>query len=257
MKCVAFSLACVAVACGSSDDSTTRRGRQICARVAERLETRMRNHEADLPQLRAWAAAPDPSKVERHQDEPVLADFVATYRTARRLAPSCTTAAVVKECEVTPFVLDDLDGSIRAIRAVLRGMTGEGPCAPDRPQRSAFSCDILEMGPGGAEIFLDLVHEGWSRPRDMNGLATEHAGLAVSTMASWRAFVDYGVAIAPVCAPRVAASCEGLRENLASATPADLVARMRALYAAFHDGTACPAPGLLPGGAAVDAGPTE
>ena len=233
MKLVAGVLTCVLASCGSSKSPTSDRREDLCTLVADRLEERLRIHQADLPRLRAWSGTTLDERLA-HQNDPALNDAVATYQTAWQVAPFCANVLVTKECPqlTPPSLLKDVDGSFRTMRALLDGMRRRGPCAgPTRP--GELDCEIIEMQLGEAPGYLAMVREGWSTPSEAYGLPTRYAGFAVERMASWRALVDYGVAVAPVCARREPTTCDRLREGLPEASPDDLVASMHVLLAAF------------------------
>ncbi len=234
---------CAAIGCGSGPARDAKVADEICSRVGDRLEVRLRAHEADLPQLRSWAHA-DSRATLQHMLSPTMNDVAATHATALAVGPYCVRRDAA-ECAtpILAFYLDDVDASFLRTRRLLDGMRGRGSCAPvDRRLRQRSSCDNARMH---LEVLddreLEVVREGWSNPLDRDGRPTRYASLAAEAMARWRALIDYGLALAPVCAPSAVSSCERLRVGLAEATPDDVAARVRALGRAFRDGTACPA----------------
>ncbi len=236
-----LALAWVATACTSGTGRRTRLGEEICARLADRLEVRLRAHESDLPLLRAWAV--DELTKTRHLLTPTVNDAAASHRVLDAVAPECSLDAVPRACAATTpsFVLGDPEGSLRRMRLLLDGLRGRGPCArPDPTGRQRADCGAMEIFLRISPDEVDRVREGSSTPFDTEGHMTRYASEAAETMARWRALVDYGLALAPICAPRAADSCVRLRDGLPDIGPDELVARLRALDAAFRTGTSCP-----------------
>ena len=202
---------------------------------------RLRAHEADRPHLAALVTQ-DGQPARDAFLSPTANDLVATYQAAWKTAP-CARVMEVPECpQLTVVALaSDVDRAMKQLRTFLDGMRGRGPCASSLEYRRAADCKRLlrefELTPLRD---LDMVRTGWASPVDTSGRLTEHASWAARSTAEWRAFVDYGVALAPVCAPRAAASCDRLREGLPDASPDELIGRLRALGAAYREGTPCP-----------------
>ena len=238
MRGAALAVVCVGLGC-SSGNPEARLAEQICTRLADRLESRLRAHQADLGLLRTWARSDGPAR-STHDLSATVNDAVATHRAVVVLGPFCADVKNVEACSPTRSLtfLDDVDGAFRHTRTLLDGVRGKGPCAPDLAVRRA-SCFNMELHLNVGDQKLEMVHEGWANPTDERGLETRYAGYAAVQMAWWRALVDYGIALAPVCAPRAATSCEHLRDGLAGATPEDLADRVRALRRAIQEGTAC------------------
>lgn len=242
MKRAVLLLVSAALGCGSSSDPDARLSARMCTALADRFESRLQALEADRSALQSWATS-DPAAKHALWLSPTLNDALATYQAVWQVGGACRKGMPVEQCPQLnlPLFLADLDGGMRGMRALLDGMRGRGPCAPDRAVHDRRPCDTLRLHLESEETFLDLVRPGWEKPLDDHGASTDNATVAAGKMAFWRALVDYGLAAAPACAPAAAASCEHLRVDLAGASPDELVRRMRALGAAYGRGTSCPA----------------
>jgi hypothetical protein len=234
-------LLCGASACSSSDHRA-KVAEEICGRVADRLEVRLSAHESDRQALKAWAQAEGRSW-ERHAVlNPTVQDMVSTQVMARELAGACI-AYSVPECE--PFLsfqaLEDAEGVSRSGLLLLDGFRQKGLCAPtDMGTRQAQSCSALSNWLKIDNEVVQTVQAGWAKPLEESGLVDAKGAYAAMQMGRWRALVDYGVALMPVCAPqKVSGTCDGLRRGLAEAKPDDLVARIGALRAAYEEGIPC------------------
>lgn len=231
----------VAVGCGAKTDRRAALGEDICRRLGDRIEARRGAYAADLPALRAWSGAGLATRFGRRFDA-IVNDLRETYRMARALGDTCIEYPSPPACRTPLDVLDNPDAVLEGMQRLADGFRRVGPCAPDAGARRDETCHRVELwlGMPTDEELMNNVRAGLSTPFDANGLPTQYADLAAQTMSEWRAVIDFGLALAPACAPQgIAAGCEGLREGFAGATPDDLVGRVRALQNAYA-GSPCP-----------------
>lgn len=246
-----LALAGTTAACGQGRPQDAPMREDICPRIADRLEARLRFDETNAPVIRALGATDRETRL-RHLRGPAENDALYTYLTAREMGRNCAGVGRPDCTDVGTLFLDDLDAALRRTRLLLDGMRGIGPCAPSEAQRRiGASCSDVDAALPWYDP-IDRVREGWAKPFDVNG-QTPYASHAALQMARWRAAVDYAVDVVEFCAPSAAPSCAKLRDGLFDATPDELFARVLSLHHAFAERTWCPSTSVVD--AKDDAGP--
>lgn len=212
--------------------------------LASRLEQRLASHRADLAALRG-AREPGPLDA-RHLLGATVNDVTEGVTLAKALGPSCYAEPPSMATCRTPVpadVVDNPDEALAHLSVISAGFQGRGGCAPSSNKVPASSpCRAINtwLQTDADQQDLARVREGWGHPWDGNGQPGKHAALAAMEMGRWRAIIDYGLALAPLCTRRpLRGPCDDLRRGLAEAEPDELLGRLHTLRAVYA-GAACP-----------------
>lgn len=239
---VLLGMCALSSGCGSSSSPTA--AQRACELLSTRTDSRLEGHRADFRGVVMPLDLPADPRDARVQ---ALADLVSTTSLLWQVAPFCFRRESAIAC--APVAAHEVDQDVR--RSLTRteeyaqALHGSGPCARDPSDRSASSTGrvcvyirgLLESDVRIADRNIDQVRAAWSSP---TGSGHSFGPFTIRFMSEWRAEIDYGLALAPLCAKRpLSPSCASLRQGLASASPDELLTRLRILAQAY-DGTACP-----------------
>jgi hypothetical protein len=236
--------------CGRGRETHVRAVDDLCPLLAERMDARLRAHRV------AVASRPPSFAVDIEPDDKNYAwrtvDAVrSTYRAAIDFGPGCASDERA-ECSLRSIdSAAGLEDALRRIALVADGMRGRGPCAPTPPPgRQVASCSEARRQLYIAPQDAQRVRDDWAKAPGtgsamtpaLESQARTSRSAAESDLVRWRALVDYGIAVAPVCAKGLP-SCARPSEGLGEAQPEELLSRIDALRTAFVDGTPCPTVG--------------